>query len=50
VDRRQRAGHEREDLIPEVKHDRLLHNNLVHFGAFVMGVSVIPVTRAIFHA
>jgi zinc and cadmium transporter len=38
------------DLIPEVKHDRLLHNNLVHFGAFIMGVSVIPVARAIFHA
>ena len=33
------------DLIPEVKHDRLLRNNLVHFGAFVAGVLLITVTR-----
>lgn len=33
------------DLIPEVKHDRRLRNNLVHFGAFIAGVSVILVTR-----
>jgi len=37
------------DLIPEVKHDRQLHNNLVHFAAFVSGVGVILVTRALFH-
>ena len=35
------------DLIPEVKHDRLLHNNLVHFGAFLGGIALILVTRAI---
>jgi len=33
------------DLIPEVKHDRRLTNNLIHFGAFVAGVSVIALTR-----
>jgi len=37
------------DLIPEVKHDRLLRNNLIHFAAFVGGVSVILLTRALFH-
>jgi hypothetical protein len=37
-------------LIPEVKHDRHLLNNLIHFGAFVSGVCVILVTRAVFHA
>jgi zinc and cadmium transporter len=36
------------DLIPEVKHDRLLHNNLVHFVAFVAGISLILATRALF--
>lgn len=35
------------DLIPEVKHDRRLRNNLVHFGAFVGGISVIVLTRAL---
>jgi zinc and cadmium transporter len=35
------------DLIPEVKHDRLLTNNLIHFAAFVGGVSVIGITRAL---
>jgi len=34
------------DLIPEVKHDRLLRNNLVHFGAFVGGILVILAARA----
>jgi len=33
------------DLIPEVKHDRLLRNNLVHFAAFAAGVLLILVTR-----
>jgi zinc and cadmium transporter len=33
------------DLIPEVKHDRLLRNNLVHFGAFAGGIFVIVATR-----
>jgi zinc and cadmium transporter len=33
------------DLIPEVKHDRLLHNNLVHFVAFIGGIAVIVGTR-----
>jgi zinc and cadmium transporter len=36
------------DLIPEVKHDRLLRNNLVHFGAFAAGVLLIIGTRAWF--
>lgn len=35
------------DLIPEVKHERRLANNLIHFGAFVAGISVIPLTRAL---
>ena len=35
------------DLIPEVKHDRLLHHSLVHFAAFIGGISVIVATRAI---
>jgi zinc and cadmium transporter len=35
------------DLIPEVKHDRLLRNNLVHFSAFVAGISLILVTRTL---
>jgi zinc transporter ZupT len=33
------------DLIPEVKHHRLLHNTIVHFGAFVGGILVIVGTR-----
>jgi zinc and cadmium transporter len=33
------------DLIPEIKHDRQLRNNVVHFAAFVAGVLVIVVTR-----
>lgn len=37
------------DLIPEVKHDRRPQNNLVHFGAFVLGVGLILGTRAVFH-
>ena len=37
------------DLIPEVKHDRRLQNNLVHFAAFVSGIGVILATRAVFH-
>jgi zinc and cadmium transporter len=35
------------DLIPEVKHDRHLAKNLVHFTAFIAGVSVIALTRAL---
>jgi zinc and cadmium transporter len=34
------------DLIPEVKHDRLLRNNLVHFVAFAGGILVIVAARA----
>jgi hypothetical protein len=33
------------DLIPEVKHDRRLRNNLIHFAAFVAGIAVILATR-----
>jgi zinc and cadmium transporter len=36
------------DLIPEVKHDRLLRNNLIHFGAFVGGIVLILVTKLAF--
>jgi zinc and cadmium transporter len=36
------------DLIPEVKHDRLLSNNVAHFGAFVAGVALIAATRVLF--
>jgi zinc and cadmium transporter len=36
------------DLIPEVKHDQRLRSNLVHFGAFISGILVIVVTRAVF--
>jgi zinc and cadmium transporter len=35
------------DLIPEVKHAQWLRSNLVHFGAFVGGISVIVVTRVL---
>jgi zinc and cadmium transporter len=35
------------DLIPEVKHDRILRNNLVHFAAFAGGISLIVATRAL---
>lgn len=35
------------DLIPEVKHDQVLRNNLVHFVAFVGGIGLIVATRAI---
>ncbi|HEY7442791.1 MAG TPA: ZIP family metal transporter, partial [Vicinamibacterales bacterium] len=35
------------DLIPEVKHTQWLRSNLVHFGAFVGGISVIVVTRVL---
>ena len=35
------------DLIPEVKHDRRLRNNLIHFAAFVGGIGVIVVTRVL---
>jgi zinc and cadmium transporter len=38
------------DLIPEVKHDRLLRNNLIHFAAFMLGVSLIVFTRAVLHS
>jgi zinc and cadmium transporter len=38
------------DLIPEVKHDRRLRNNLVHFGAFMLGIAAILVTRSWFRA
>lgn len=44
------AGFALFSLIPEVKHDRRLSNNLVHFAAFVSsGVGLILVTRAAFH-
>jgi zinc and cadmium transporter len=33
------------DLIPEVKHDRLLRNNLIHFAAFLAGTCLILITR-----
>jgi len=36
------------DLIPEVKHDRVLANNLLHFAAFLAGVLVILLTRLAF--
>jgi zinc and cadmium transporter len=36
------------DLIPEVKHDLVLRNNVIHFGAFVGGVLLILVTRLVF--
>lgn len=36
------------DLIPEVKHDLVLRNNLIHFGAFVAGMLLILVTRFVF--
>jgi zinc and cadmium transporter len=35
------------DLIPEVKHDRRLTNNLIHFGAFIAGIAVIVATRVL---
>jgi zinc and cadmium transporter len=35
------------DLIPEIKHDRRLPNNLVHFGAFLSGMLVILATRVL---
>jgi zinc and cadmium transporter len=35
------------DLIPEVKHDRRMRNNLIHFIAFVGGISVIVLTRVL---
>jgi zinc and cadmium transporter len=38
------------DLIPEVKHDRLVRNNVVHFAAFIAGVGVILATRTMLHA
>jgi zinc and cadmium transporter len=33
------------DLIPEVKQDRRLRNNLIHFAAFLGGIAVILATR-----
>ena len=33
------------DLIPEVKHDRVLKNNVIHFGAFIAGILLIVATR-----
>jgi zinc and cadmium transporter len=36
------------DLIPEVKHDRIFRNNVVHFGSFVAGILLIVATRALF--
>jgi zinc and cadmium transporter len=35
------------DLIPEVKHDRVLRNNLVHFAAFAAGIALIAATRTL---
>jgi zinc and cadmium transporter len=36
------------DLIPEVKHDLVLRNNVIHVGAFVAGILLILVTRFVF--
>jgi zinc and cadmium transporter len=36
------------DLIPEVKHDRRLRNNLIHFASFIAGILVILGTRLLF--
>ena len=33
------------DLIPEIKHEASLKMNLVHFSAFLLGISVILLTR-----
>jgi zinc and cadmium transporter len=33
------------DLIPEVKRDNILRNSLVHFGAFLGGITLIGATR-----
>ena len=35
------------DLIPEVKHDRLLRNNLIPFGALIAGILLIVATRMV---
>jgi zinc and cadmium transporter len=35
------------DLVPEVKHDRRLRNNLIHFASFVAGMLVILATRLV---
>ena len=35
------------DLIPEVKHDQRLRNDLIHFVALVAGISVIVITRVL---
>jgi hypothetical protein len=37
-------------LIPEVKHDRRLLNNLIHFCAFVGGIALIVLTRVLLEA
>jgi hypothetical protein len=34
------------DLIPEVKHDHLLRNNVIHFAASVVGLAIILLVRA----
>ena len=36
------------DLIPEVKHDKVMRNNIVHFAAFAGGVALIVATRLLF--
>jgi zinc and cadmium transporter len=36
------------DLIPEVKHEKRLSKNLIHFASFVGGVLVILITRWVF--
>ena len=38
----------RVKCLPEIKHDRLLHNNLVHVVSFVAGILVILSTRLVF--
>ncbi|MGE0813324.1 MAG: ZIP family metal transporter [Vicinamibacterales bacterium] len=35
------------DLIPEVKHDRVMRNNVVHVVAFTAGMALIYVTRVV---
>jgi zinc and cadmium transporter len=36
------------DLIPEIKHEKRLSKNLIHFAAFAGGVFVILITKWVF--
>jgi len=38
------------DLIPEIKHERDVKKNLIHFFSFLAGILVILVTRLVFEA